>query len=34
MPFKCDECGVEFAEPAGGICRSCALVLYDRKTST
>ena len=27
VPFKCEECGAEFAEPAGGICRSCGRVL-------
>jgi len=27
VPFKCEECGAEFAETAGGICHSCGRVL-------
>ena len=27
VPFKCEEWGGGFAEPAGGICRSCARLL-------
>jgi hypothetical protein len=27
VPFKCEECGAEFAEPQGGLCRSCGRLL-------
>jgi len=27
VPFKCEECGAEFAEPEGGLCRSCGRLL-------
>jgi len=27
VPFRCEECGVEFAETAAGLCRSCGRLL-------
>ena len=27
VPFRCEECGGEFAEPAGGLCRPCGRLL-------
>ena len=27
VPFRCEEWGGEFAEPAGGLCRSCSRLL-------
>jgi hypothetical protein len=27
VPFKCEECGGEFAETQGGLCRSCSRLL-------
>lgn len=27
VPFRCEECGAEFAETQGGVCRACGRVL-------